>query len=101
MSIGGLSGLASGVDTSSIVQQLMAIDEQANDKLALRRTGVQARQTALKDIASKLSALSVAAQDLSSATTWQAKQSVASADPARIGVELTSGAGIGGHTVQV
>ena len=101
MSIGGLSGLASGVDTSSIVEQLLNIDRQANAKLDLRKTQVQARQTALKDIASKLSALSAAAQDLSSDTTWKATQSVASSDDSRVSAVLIGGAGIGGHTIQV
>jgi hypothetical protein len=31
MSISGLSGLASGVDTSSIVDQLISLERQAND----------------------------------------------------------------------
>jgi flagellar hook-associated protein 2 len=101
MSIGGLSGLASGVDTSSIVDQLISLERQANDRLALRKSAVQARQTALKDIASKLSALNTAAQDLSSDTTWAAKQTVASSDDARVGAVLIGGAGIGGHTIQV
>lgn len=101
MSIGGLSGLASGVDTSSIVEQLLNIDRQANAKLDLRKTQVQARQTALKDIASKLSALSAAAQDLSSDTTWKAKQSVTSSNDNRVSAVLIGGAGIGGHTIQI
>ena len=101
MSIGGLSGLASGVDTSSIVDQLISLERQANDRLALRKSAVQARQAALKDIASKLSALNTAAQDLSSDTTWAAKQTVASSDDARVVAVLIGGAGIGGHTIQV
>jgi flagellar hook-associated protein 2 len=101
MSLGGLSGLASGVDTSSIVEQLINIDRQANAKLDLRKSQVQARQTSLKDIASKLGALNAAAQDLASATTWKAKQSVSSSNDARVSAVLIGGAGIGGHTIQV
>jgi flagellar hook-associated protein 2 len=101
MSIGGLSGLASGVDTSSIVEQLLNIDRQANTKLDLRKQQVAARQTALKDIATKLSALNTASQDLSSDTTWKASQTVSSSNDARVSAVLIGGAGIGGHTIQV
>jgi flagellar hook-associated protein 2 len=101
MSIGGLSGLASGVDTSSIVDQLISLERQQNDRLALRKSAVQARQTSLKDIASKLSTLNAAAQDLASDTTWAAKQTVASSNDARLSAVLIGGAGIGGHTIQV
>src|SRR5690242_18671260 len=101
MSIGGLSGLASGVDTSSIVQQLLDIDRQANAKLGVRKSQVQARQTGLSDIATKLSALNAAAQDLSSATTGAAKQTIASSNDARLSAVLIGGAGTGGHTIQI
>ena len=76
MSLGGLSGLASGVDTSSIVDKLIAIERQQNARLGLRKSAAQARQTGLKDIATKLNALKTAAQDLASASTWVATQTV-------------------------
>lgn len=96
-----LSGLASGVDTSSIVDQLMALERQSITRLQYRQTAVTAQQTALKDVASRLSTLRTAAQDLSAATTWKQTQSAESSDPARVAVAMTGGAGIGGHTVQV
>src|SRR5690242_21463868 len=101
MSIGGLSGLASGVDTSSIVDQLINLDRQANAKLDLRKQQVAARQTSIKDIATKLSALNTAAQALSDDTTWKATQTVSSSNDARVSAVLIGGAGIGGHTIQV
>jgi flagellar hook-associated protein 2 len=101
MSLGGLSGLASGVDTGSIVDQLINLERQANARLGLRKSAVQVRQTGLKDVAAKLSALKSAAQDLSSSATWAAKQTVESSNPARVTATLLGGAGIGGHTIQV
>ena len=101
MSLGGLSGLASGVDTSSIVDKLIAIERQQNARLGLRKSAAQARQTGLKDIATKLNALKTAAQDLGSAGTWATKQTVDSADPTKVTATLTGGAGIGGSTIQV
>jgi flagellar hook-associated protein 2 len=97
----GLSGLASGVDTSAIVDQLMAIDRQGTTRITYRQSNVTGMQNSLKAIASKLSALKDAATALSSDSTWKQTQTAASSDPARVAVALTSGAGIGGHTIQV
>ncbi len=101
MSLGGLSGLASGVDTGSIVDQLISIERQQNARLGLRKSAAQSRQTALKDIATKLNALKTAAQDLSSAGTWATKQTVESSAPTKVAATITGGAGIGGSTIAV
>ncbi len=96
-----LSGLASGVDTSSIVEQLMALERQSITRLKYRQSAVTAQQTALKDIASKLSALKTSAETLSAAGTWKQTQAAESSDPTRVAVAMTGGAGIGGHTIQI
>ena len=96
-----LSGLASGVDTSSIVEQLIALDRQRTTRLQNRQYAVSGMQTALKDIASKLSTLKSAATALTSDATWKQSQKVESSDSARVAVTQTGGAGIGGHTIQV
>jgi flagellar hook-associated protein 2 len=101
MSLGGLSGLASGVDTSSIVDKLIAIERQQNARLGLRKSAAQARQTGLKDIATKLNALKTAAEDLASAGTWSTKQTVESSAPTKIAATISGGAGIGGSTIAV
>jgi flagellar hook-associated protein 2 len=95
-----LSGLASGVDTSSIVDQLIALDRQGTTRMQFRQYGVQGMQSALKDVASKLSALKTAANALSGDSNWKPQQSVESSD-VRVAVTQTGGAGIGGHSVQV
>jgi flagellar hook-associated protein 2 len=96
-----LSGLASGVDTASIVEQLMALERQSVTRLGYRQSAVTGQQTALKDIASKLSALKSAAADLSASATWKQAQTAESSDPTKVAVAMTGGAGIGGHTIQV
>jgi flagellar hook-associated protein 2 len=96
-----LSGLASGVDTTSIVDQLMALERQSITRLGYRQSAVTGQQTALKDIATKLSALKTAAADLSASGTWKQTQTAESSDPTRVAVAMTGGAGIGGHTIQV
>ncbi len=50
-----LSGLASGVDTASIVDQLMALERQSLTKIGYRKSAVSGQQDALKD--SRLQAL--------------------------------------------
>src|SRR5688500_5759288 len=101
MSLGGLSGLASGVDTSGRVDQLISLERQSTARLGLRRSAVQARQSGLKDVAAKLSALNAAAKELAAAGTWTARQTVESSDSTRVSAALAGGAGIGGHSIQV
>src|SRR4051794_29866208 len=101
MPIDGLTGIASGVDTSAIVAKLMEVEQQKTARLGLRKASVTARQTGLSEVASKLSALKLAAQDLASASTWVATQSVTSSDATKVDAVKVGGAGIGGHSIQV
>lgn len=96
-----LSGLASGVDTASIVDQLMALERQKLTKIGYRKAAVTGQQDALKEIASKLSTLKDAALALSSDSTWTQRQTVESSDPARVAVTMLAGAGIGGQSISV
>src|SRR5919106_2822792 len=96
-----LSGLASGVDTASIVDQLMALERQSLTKIGYRRAAVSGQQDALKEVASKLAALKDAALALSADSTWAQKQTAESSDPARVAVSMLAGAGIGGQSIHV
>src|SRR3954447_2726370 len=96
-----LNGMASGLDTDSIIQQLMQVDQLKITAVQNQQSGVTAHQTSLKSIQTKLDAFKSAAAALSDASTWKASQSVASSDSSKVDVALTSGAGIGGHTVSV
>src|SRR4051812_1389239 len=96
-----LSGLASGIDTSSIVAQLMAIERMPEKQMQVKKSQSEARQSLLKDFESKLNKLHDAAAALSAVTLWSPKQTVASSDPSRVSAVLTSGAGVGGTTIDV
>jgi flagellar hook-associated protein 2 len=97
-----LSGLASGVDTSGIVQKLMQIEQQGRTRLTTKQSQITARESGIKDIQSKLTALKTAATALSDASTWTSQQTVASSDSPRIGaVMLGATAGAGGTTLNV
>lgn len=96
-----LSGLASGVDTATIVEQLMALEAQGKTRLQQRQTSLGAQQTTLRDLKAKLDTLKSAAADLRATTTWGETQSVESSDAARVAAVRTGGAPIGGYTVKV
>jgi flagellar hook-associated protein 2 len=96
----GLSGLASGVDTSSIVDQLMALEQKGKTRLSLRQSAATAQKSTLTDLKTKLAALRTAAADLRSVTTWGESQTVSSTD-ARVTAARIGGAPIGGSTIKV
>jgi flagellar hook-associated protein 2 len=94
-------GLASGLDTNSIVDQLMAIERQPQTRLKLKQSQIDARKTAVSDVASRLKNLRLAAQDLKSPTLWLDTQSVDVNDSTKVAATRTGGAGTGGYQVVV
>ena len=97
-----LSGLASGVDTSSIIQQLMAVESQGRTRLTNKQSQVSAGESAIKDVQSKLTALQSAASALTSSSLWTNTQTADSSDSSRVGATLLSAtAGAGGTTLNV
>src|SRR4051794_34584322 len=97
-----LSGLASGVDTTGIIQKLMDIESQGRTRLTTKQSQITARESGIKDVQAKLTALKTAATALSAASTWTSQQTVESSDSARMGaVMLGATAGAGGTTLNV
>jgi len=98
-----VGGLASGLDTNAIVDQLMAVERQPRTRLDQQASLVTARQSALADFQSRLRSLEAAAKDLRSVTLWSQQQSVATSDPTRLSAAIVagSGAGVGGYQVEV
>jgi flagellar hook-associated protein 2 len=94
-------GLASGLDTNSIVDQLMAIERQPETRLKTQQSQVQQRKTDLQSIEDSLKSLQFAAQDLKSPTLWLDTQTVDVNDPTKIAATRTGGAGTGGYQVLV
>jgi flagellar hook-associated protein 2 len=95
-----LSGLASGVDTSGIIDKLMAVDQQQITSITNKATTIKGHQAELQAVNTALNTLSTAAAALNDPATWKSSQSVESSDP-KVGATILSGAGIGGHTIQV
>jgi flagellar hook-associated protein 2 len=96
-----LSGLASGIDTDAIVTQLMALEGQSRTRLELSDTRAEARQSGLRDLATKLGAVRDAATAMKSTTSFASVQKIASSDPARIGVSAAAGAAPGSREITV
>src|SRR3954452_16662567 len=94
-------GLASGLDTNSIVDQLMSIERQPQNRLKLKQGQIDARKSALSDIQSRLKTLQLAAQDLKSPLLWIDTQSVDVNDPTKVAATRTGGAGTGGYQLTV
>src|SRR3954468_12320646 len=97
----GLSGLVSGVDTASIVDQLMQLERQGQTRTSYRQKHTYAQANGLTDVKTKLEALKSAATALRDGGTWTENQTVTSADAARVAVARTGGAPIGTYGVRV
>jgi flagellar hook-associated protein 2 len=96
-----LGGMASGLDTQSLIDQLVAADRAPEKRLKLQQSALQARQSALSDIGGRLRSLMLTAKDLGSVTTWASSQTVDVSSPTTVSATKLSGAAPGGHTVEV
>jgi flagellar hook-associated protein 2 len=96
-----LSGMASGLDTDSIITQLMSVERQPRTRMALADTQAQSRQSTLRDLATRLGAVRDAATALSTTTTWTDTQKLTSSDPARVAVSASGTAAPGAHRIEV
>src|SRR4051812_9403573 len=96
-----LSGMASGLDTETIIARLMAIEGRRVTAVQNRQSVVKQHQTDLTTIKTKVDAFKSAAAALSDAATWKATQTVDSSDTAHLGVSLLGGAGIGGASIKI
>jgi flagellar hook-associated protein 2 len=94
-------GLASGLDTENIVNQLMALEKRPRILLDNKQVLVETRQRLLKEFQTKLRSLQLAATDLRSVALYAQKQAVESSDPTKVAVSSTSGAPVGGYQIGV
>src|SRR5256714_10980957 len=96
-----ISGLASTLDTATIVDQLMAIERQPQNRLKTQVSISAARKTALSDVQTRLKNLQLAAEDRKSVTLWANKQSVDVNDATKAAVSLNGPAGTGSYQLNV
>src|SRR3954462_1431485 len=96
-----LGGMSSGLDTQTIISQLMAVDRAPETRLKLQTSAAQARQSTLTDIGTRVRNLLNTAKDLGSVTTWIETQSLDISDSSKLSATRLSGAAPGGHEINV
>lgn len=96
-----VTGLASGLDTTSIISALMAAQRQPVTRMTNQQTKLQAEQSAMQTLKNSLQQLSFAAADFNLPSLFESGQTVTSSEPLRVSAATTSGAGVGGYEVEV
>jgi flagellar hook-associated protein 2 len=98
-----ITGLASGLDTNSIIQELMAIDQQPLTHLQNQQKGIQALNTNLQSLQTALQNLASNAQALASTSLFQNSQTVTSSNSSVVSASTVSnvGAVVGAYQVSV
>src|SRR3954464_2399255 len=96
-----LGGLASGLDTQSIIDQLMAVDRAPETRMQLQQSVLQARQTALTDVGTRVRNLLDSAKGIGDVATWADTQSLDVSDSTKLTATRVSGAAPGGHDINV
>jgi flagellar hook-associated protein 2 len=96
-----LSGLASGLDTATIIDQLMSVERAPRTKLTMKQAAIQARENVLKTLTTKLGTLKDATGALADAAKWSPVQSVDSSDPTKVSARQLSGSGPGSYQLAV
>jgi len=78
MSVFTIGGLASGLDTTQIIEQLMEIERQPLTKLNSRKQNYQIQMDAWRDINTRLSNLKSKIEELKSAAIYDSKKATSS-----------------------
>lgn len=77
-STASISGLVSGLDSSSIISQMMSISAQPQTLLKQQLVTVQTQGAAYRDVNSSMAALATAAEALTDPATWQTAKATSS-----------------------
>ncbi|HEY2990948.1 MAG TPA: flagellar filament capping protein FliD [Candidatus Binatia bacterium] len=102
MSIGTItfSGLASGINTGELIDQLTKIEHRPIDLLQKQQSGLEAKLSLFNDLNTKLGALKTAATKLSLSTSFFVHKATSS-DDSVLTAAAGSNASAGNHTVTV
>ncbi len=96
-----VTGLASGLDTSSIIQALLAVEKEPIERLTAHQEKLVAQEAIFQGIQSGLQQLEFAVSDFSLSSLYETSQAVTSSEPLRITATTSAGAGVGGYEVEV
>ena len=95
-----IDGLASGLDTTTIVNQLMQLERRPQVALTTRRDQEEAARTELSGIRTDVSALRNLASDLRLTSGWD-RLTATSSNPEAVSVEATSSSATGSYSFDV
>lgn len=89
--VGSIDGIVSGMDTGSLISQLMQLERAPQLRLQTQRAGVEKVLAALRALNTKIAAVGDAAKVLTGPKGWQ-PATATSSDPTRLAVAVTAGA---------
>ncbi|MCF7972299.1 MAG: flagellar filament capping protein FliD [Phycisphaerae bacterium] len=95
-----MSGIATGIDTSTIVQQLITVEGRKKANLQVQKMAFETQQTALSGVETTLGSLVSSAGALSNADTLVAF-SVNSSDTDKVTLTAAEDANPGSHSIEV
>ncbi|WP_432489563.1 flagellar filament capping protein FliD [Kineococcus sp. SYSU DK018] len=88
-----VDGLVSGMDTTSIISQLIAVDSAPQARLKSSVSAAQLKVTAYQSVNSKMSALQTAADNLQKATAWTPVKATSSSSAVTVTAGSTASTG--------
>lgn len=95
-----IDGLATGLDTTSIIKQLMAIERKPQDALTTRKSQAEKARTELTGIRTDVNALGSLAKDLRLSTAWNPLKAT-STNSSAVTLSARSAATTGAYTFRV
>ncbi len=96
-----VSGLASGLNTSSIIAALMSAEREPVTHLTAEQSKLTAEQVQLQSLQSGIQQLGSAVSEFDVPSLFEGSQAATSSEPSRVAAATTGGAGIGGYEVEV
>lgn len=98
--VGSIDGIVSGMDTGSIIKQLMQIERMPQFRLQSQKAGLEKVLAAYRGLNTKFSAMGDVTKAMTAATGWQLTKALSS-DPTRLGVTATAGSVTGSFAFTV
>ncbi len=94
------SGLSSGIDSASIIAQLIAVDKEPENSIKIQQQYLQQRQSAYNTVSAKLLGLQVATYSLDALRAFNLVTATSSSDTVAT-VSAATGAQTGTHAINV
>ena len=95
-----VDGLVSGLNTTDIIKQLMQLERQPQARLQTKQASIESSIGALRNLNTKLLAITSAATKLTDSKGWQLATATSS-EPAKVAVAATAGASPGSLSFHV